>query len=186
MYAGGLRGSPRPRANARESHGPRRVVPHHGAHGANARDAFTHGTRLGETPSTRHIVAILCSTRFALKSPKASWAHRAGLPSEPSRGFSWNFPLLAKPAILSAQSPQLLALGARRTVLATPFIALRLTHPVGAACAEHSSSLGVQPARTKATHTPSGAGTPARKGDVSLPSGHLLRTNGQGPTKAGV
>ena len=50
--------------------------------------------------------------------------------ANPCRGFLQNLPLLAKPAILPAQPPQLLALGARQTVLATPFIAVRLTDPV--------------------------------------------------------
>ena len=41
-----------------------------------------------------------------------------------------NLALLAKRTILPAKTAQLLALGARQTVLATPFTAVRLTHPV--------------------------------------------------------
>ena len=76
----------RSRANARGSPGPRHAAPHHGAHGANARDAPTHGTRWGRHPALG--TSWPCCARLgSLSRARRPPGHRAGLPSEPSRGF---------------------------------------------------------------------------------------------------
>ena len=56
--------------------------------------------------------------------------YRAGLPSEPGRGFSWYLALFAKRAVLAAKPPELLELQTRQTVLTTALVAVRLTHPI--------------------------------------------------------
>ena len=94
---------------------------------ANARGPPTQGTRWGRHPAHRgHLVPGSVRSHELEDFPGTVPVSRAN----PCRGFSWNLSLLAKLAILPAQPPQLLALGARQTVLATTFIVFRLTNPV--------------------------------------------------------
>ena len=72
----------RSRANARGSPGPRRAAPHHGAHGANARDAPTHGTRWGRHPALGTSWPS-CARLGSLSRARRLPGRRAGLPSEP-------------------------------------------------------------------------------------------------------
>ena len=72
----------RSRANARGSPRPRRAAPHHGARGANARDAPTHGTRWGRHPALGTSWPS-CARLGSLSRARRPPGHRAGLPSEP-------------------------------------------------------------------------------------------------------
>src|SRR5712691_7005452 len=56
--------------------------------------------------------------------------NRAGLPSEPGRGFFQNLPLLAEDLVLAPEPPQLLALFSGQAVLAVAVVAIGLCHPV--------------------------------------------------------
>src|SRR3989454_11986308 len=55
---------------------------------------------------------------------------RAGLPSEPGRGFFQNLPLLAEDLVLAPEPPQLLALFRGQAILAMTVIAIGLGNPV--------------------------------------------------------
>ena len=72
----------RSRANARGSPRPRRPAPHHGARGANARDAPTHGTRWGRHPALGTSWPS-CARLGSLSRVRRPPGRRAGLPSEP-------------------------------------------------------------------------------------------------------
>ena len=105
------------------------------------------------------------------------------------------FPLFAKLTILPPS--QLLTLGTRQTVLAATFIATGLTPPVAdrppsprnclpsadnkTAIPEPAPRACALPGPTR----PSGAGTPARKGNVFPASRHLLCTMVRGPRNRG-
>src|SRR5712691_92216 len=56
--------------------------------------------------------------------------NRAGLPSEPGRGFFQNLPLLAEDLVLAPEPPQLLALVRGQAVLAVAGVAIGLGDPV--------------------------------------------------------
>src|SRR5947199_1636807 len=55
---------------------------------------------------------------------------RAGLPSEPGRGFFQDLPLLAEDLVLAPEPPQLLALFRGQAVLAVAVVAIGLGDPV--------------------------------------------------------
>src|SRR5437867_1658491 len=55
---------------------------------------------------------------------------RAGLPSEPGRGFFQNLPLLAEDLVLAPEPPQLLALFRGQAILAVAVVAIGLGNPV--------------------------------------------------------
>src|SRR5947207_6438218 len=56
--------------------------------------------------------------------------NRAGLPSEPGRGFFQNLPLLAEDLVLAPEPPQLLALFRGQAILAVAVVAIGLGNPV--------------------------------------------------------
>src|SRR5438128_6936361 len=55
---------------------------------------------------------------------------RAGLPSEPGRGFFQDLPLLAEDLVLTTEALQLLPLLGRQAVLAATVVAIGLRDPV--------------------------------------------------------
>src|SRR5215467_15638986 len=80
---------------------------------------------------------------------------RAGLPSEPGRGFFQDVALLAQRLHLTPEAAQLLALLGGQTVLAAAVVAIGLGDPVADRLAVGSnfsaSSSGARPARTSST-----------------------------------
>ncbi len=60
---------------------------------------------------------------------RSGW-HRAGLPSEPGRGFCQNFPFLAQPPDFPSQAGQLIPLDRCQALMAQTVVAIGLLHPV--------------------------------------------------------
>ena len=121
----------RSRANARGSPEPHRAAPH--SRRAMARTPATHPRMVpagGDTQHPAHRGHPVLGSVSLLTSPKTSRAPCRSPERTRAAAFFRISRSLAKLAILPAQPPQLLALGARQSVLATPFIAVRLTHPV--------------------------------------------------------